>query len=102
VILNRALVRNVGTCRPDAKGGIQAGGPPRAEYRWAQGRSSNSGEALLLCNGAGPKGLHCSGLGGRPLERHWPICADRSIEARTDRDPPAERTYRKRMVSSGR
>ena len=60
MILNRALVRNVGTCRPDAKGGIQAGGPPRAEYRWAQGRSSNSGEALLLCNGAGPKGLHCS------------------------------------------
>jgi len=30
------------------------------------------------------------------------ICADGSIEARTDRDPPAERTYRKQMVSSGR
>ena len=30
------------------------------------------------------------------------ICTDGSIEARTDRDPPAERTYRKRMVSSGR
>ena len=27
VTLNRALVRNVGTCRPDAKGEVQMGGP---------------------------------------------------------------------------
>ena len=27
VTLNQALARNVGTCRPDAKGAIQAGGP---------------------------------------------------------------------------
>ena len=27
VTLNPALARNVGTCRPDAKGAIQAGGP---------------------------------------------------------------------------
>ena len=27
VTLNRALARNVGTCRPDAKGEVQMGGP---------------------------------------------------------------------------
>ena len=36
------------------------------------------------------------------LEPGLRICTDGSIEARTDRDPPAGRTYRKRMVSSGR
>ena len=42
VKLNRALARNVGTCRPDAKGEIQMGGPHEdREYRsGAQGRSN--------------------------------------------------------------
>src|SRR5271165_8827 len=31
VTLSQALVRNVGTCRSDAKGGIQAGGPCKDE-----------------------------------------------------------------------
>ena len=40
VTLHLALARNVGTCRPDAKGEVQAGGP-REEYRsGAQGRSN--------------------------------------------------------------
>ena len=31
VTLNRALARNVGTCRPDAKGEVQMGGPHEDE-----------------------------------------------------------------------
>ena len=52
-----ASVRNVGTCRPDAKGAIQAAIPQESEYRCeAQGRS-NPYERRRLCNGAGAKGL---------------------------------------------
>lgn len=40
VTLLQALVRNVGTCRPDAKGDVQVEAPRGPEYRCgAQGRS---------------------------------------------------------------
>src|SRR5215470_13117457 len=47
VTLNRALARNVGTCRPDAKGEVQIGGPHEDEstdagHRGGAARSSGS------------------------------------------------------------
>src|ERR1700739_196142 len=53
VALNRALVRNVGTCRPDAKGAIQAGGPCEdrstdAGHRGGAARSSDEGSVMEL------------------------------------------------------
>ena len=53
VTLNRALARNVGTCRPDAKGAIQAGGPREdwstdAGHRGGAARSSDEGSVTEL------------------------------------------------------
>ena len=53
VTLNRALVRNVGTCRPDAKGAIQAGGPredwsTEAGHRGGAARSREEGSVMEL------------------------------------------------------
>src|SRR5271155_4408960 len=68
VTLNRALVRNVGTCRPDAKGAIQAGGPREgrstdAGHRGGAARSSDEGSVMELER----RGLRCSALAwGQP------------------------------------
>ena len=53
VTLNRAFARNVGTCRPDAKGAIQAGGPREdrstdAGHRGGAARSSKEGSVMGL------------------------------------------------------
>jgi hypothetical protein len=53
VTLSQALVRNVGTCRSDAKGGIQAGGPCKDEstdagHRGGATRSSGEGAVTAL------------------------------------------------------
>jgi hypothetical protein len=53
VTLNRAFARNVGTCRPDAKGAIQAGGPREdrstdAGHRGGATRSSEEGSVMGL------------------------------------------------------
>src|ERR1700694_3040451 len=57
-----AQVRNLGTCRLDAKGATQAAIPRESEYRCeAQGRS-NPYERRRLCNGAGAKGLRYPAL----------------------------------------
>jgi len=53
VTLNRALVRNVGTCRPDAKGEVQMGGPHEDEstdagHRGGAARSSDEGSVMDL------------------------------------------------------
>src|SRR5215472_1456176 len=53
VTLNRALARNVGTCRPVAKGAIQAGGPREdwstdAGHRGGAARSSDEGSVMEL------------------------------------------------------
>jgi len=61
--LSQALARNVGTCRLDEKGDIQAGGPCEdkstdARHRGGATRSSREGAV----NGAGAKGLRCSAL----------------------------------------
>src|SRR6202047_772647 len=53
VTLNRALARDVGTCRPDAKGAIQAGGPREARStdagtRGGAVRSSDAGSVTEL------------------------------------------------------
>ena len=52
VTLNRALVRNVGTC-PDAKGEVQMGGPHEDEstdagHRGGAARSSDEGSVMEL------------------------------------------------------
>ena len=57
-----AQVWNLGTCRLDAKGAIQAENPQDSEYRCeAQGRS-NPYERRRFCNGAGAKGLRYPAL----------------------------------------
>jgi hypothetical protein len=53
VTLGQALARNVGTCRPDAKGDIQAGGPCEdqstdAGHRGGATRSSDEGPVMGL------------------------------------------------------
>jgi hypothetical protein len=53
VTLNRAPARNVGTCRPDGKGAIQAGGPREerstdAGHRDGAARSSDEGSVMEL------------------------------------------------------
>src|ERR1700739_3139205 len=53
VTLNQALARNVGTCRPDAKGAIQAGGPredrsTEAGHRDGAARNSDEGSVMEL------------------------------------------------------
>src|SRR5215470_1438355 len=53
VTLNRALARNVGTCRPDAKGEVQMGGPHEDEstdagHRGGAARSSDEGSVMEL------------------------------------------------------
>ena len=53
VTLNQALAWNVGTCRPDAKGEIQAGGPCEDEstdagHRDGATRSSGEGAVMAL------------------------------------------------------
>ena len=67
VSLILAQVWNLGTCRLDAKGAIQAEIPQESEYRCeAQGRS-NPYERGRLCNGAGAKGLRYPALSlGQP------------------------------------
>ena len=53
VTLNRALARNVGTCRLDAKGEVQMGGPHEDEstdagHRGGAARSSDEGSVMEL------------------------------------------------------
>ena len=51
VTLNRALARNVGTCRPDAKGEVQMGGPHEDESTEAGhrgGAACNSDEGSVM------------------------------------------------------
>ena len=53
VTLSQALARNVGTCRPDVKGEIQAGGPCEDEstdagHRDGAIRSSDEGAVMAL------------------------------------------------------
>src|SRR5215510_13510645 len=53
VTLNQALVRNVGTCRLDAKGEVQMGGPHEDEstdagHRGRAARSSDEGSVMEL------------------------------------------------------
>ncbi len=53
VILIQAWVRNVGTCRADAKGDAQAGGPRKhlstnAAHRGGATRSRNEGSVMEL------------------------------------------------------
>src|ERR1700740_990753 len=51
VTLNQALARNVGTCRPDAKGAIQAGGPREDRSTEAgprDGAARNSDEGCVM------------------------------------------------------
>jgi len=50
---DQALVRNVGTCRRDAKGTVQVGGPgedhnPDARHRGGAARSSDEGSVMEL------------------------------------------------------
>ena len=70
VILNQALVRNVGTCRPDAKGEIQAdrireGESTEAGHRGGVARSraessvmelDRRGDVVRLCRVGNPQG----------------------------------------------
>lgn len=53
----RALVWNVGTCRLDAKGAMQAETPQVLEYRCEAQGQSNPYERGRGCNGTGAKGL---------------------------------------------
>ena len=48
---DQALLRNVGTCRPDAKGGAQAGGPRKSQSTDAGhrgGATRSSGEGAVM------------------------------------------------------
>src|SRR5580658_552040 len=53
VTLDQALIRNVGTCRPDAKGGSRAGDPRQAlsteaGHRGRTARSRDEGAVMVL------------------------------------------------------
>ena len=61
--LIQALMRNVGTCRPDAKGDVQVGGPHEdqstdAGHRGGAARSRDEGPVMGLTKGAA---LSCLG-----------------------------------------
>lgn len=68
VSLDQAFVRNVGTCRPDAKGEAQAGGACEGEstdagHRGGTARSSNDGRETGLSKGAVPASDDCGSTG---------------------------------------
>jgi hypothetical protein len=74
VTLNRALARNVGTCRLDGKGAIQTGGPREdrstdAGHRGGAARISDEGSAVELEG----RGLGCSALAWGQPARAGPI-----------------------------
>jgi hypothetical protein len=74
VTLRRAFARNVGTCRPDAKGAIQAGGPredrsTEAGHRDGAARSSAEGSVM------GPEQRGC-------IVQPWPGANQRWEEPR--------------------
>jgi hypothetical protein len=53
VTLDQARVRNVGTCRPDAKGDVQAGRPRKGQstdagHRDGAARSRDEGAVMVL------------------------------------------------------
>ena len=54
---DQALLWNVGTCRPDVKGEVQAGDPRKGESTDAGHRDGAARSREKACNGAGPKGL---------------------------------------------
>lgn len=70
MILNQALVRNVGTCRPDAKGEIQAdsirkdestdaghrGGVARSRVEGSVMELDRRGDVVRLCRVGNPQG----------------------------------------------
>jgi hypothetical protein len=61
VTLNRAIARNVGTCRPDAKGAVQAGGP---REDWSTNAGHRGGAARSREEGsAGTSGRKCAARG---------------------------------------
>ena len=82
VTLNRALARNVGTCRPDAKGAIQVGG--LFSQKFAAGPRDRCGvvgrDGLYLELAAGK--LQC----GRPAGCEIPVPAPLAAAHRADKD----------------
>src|SRR3954453_4229948 len=56
---DQALVWNVRTCRPDAKGDVQAGQTARIRVPM-RGTGAEQLVGGRFCNGTGPKGLQCS------------------------------------------
>jgi hypothetical protein len=81
VTLNRAIARNVGTCRPDAKGAVQAGGP---REDWSTNAGHRGGAARSREEGsAGTSGRKCAARG-------LATAGDAQRSSRDDRDPPTE------------
>ena len=67
VTLIQALVWNVGTCRPDAKGEAQRRGPHKGESTDADTGADQSVVVRKSRNGDGAKGLRCRPLlAGQP------------------------------------
>ena len=63
----QALVRNAGTCRPDAKGEAQAEGLRQSERTDAGTGAESRVVGLKVRNGTGPKGRRRPALfGGQP------------------------------------
>jgi hypothetical protein len=64
----QALVRNVGTCRPDAKGDPRSGGPTRGRVPMRGEGTDGLVEAMKPGNAGGAKGPDTSALGtGQPV-----------------------------------
>ena len=70
VTLNQALARNVGTCRPDAKGEVQAGGPREDQSTEAGHRGGATGSRA---DGSviGPDRRGCVILPVRGVNQRW-------------------------------
>src|SRR5215469_17045155 len=80
VTLNRALARNVGTCRPDAKGEVQMGGPHEDEstdagHKGGAARSSDEGSVMSWSEGAAlfSSAPGSTGDGRNPVDRAKPF-----------------------------
>jgi hypothetical protein len=67
--LIQAFVRNVGNCRPDAKGRNSSGSPMRMSVPTRGTEAEQSVVAIKVRNGTGAKGLHCPALlDGQPYQ----------------------------------
>ena len=70
VTLRRALARNVGTCRPDAKGDAQMGGPHEiksTDARHRDGAARNSDEGPVM----GPERRGCVVQLSPEINQQW-------------------------------